>query len=46
MRTDAAGYGATEEEVGLEGLRRAAAAMPDPDPAPWWISYQAILALA
>jgi SAM-dependent methyltransferase len=36
--------GATEEDVGLDRLRRFAAT--GPEPAPWWISYQAIVALA
>jgi SAM-dependent methyltransferase len=36
--------GATEEEVGLDRLRRSAATMPDS--APWWFSYQAVVALA
>ena len=35
--------GATEEEVGLDRLRRVAATVTDP--VPWWISYQVILAL-
>src|SRR5262245_59118796 len=34
--------GATEEEVGLDRLRRVAATMPEP--VPWWISYQVWLA--
>jgi SAM-dependent methyltransferase len=34
--------GATEEEVGLDRLRRAAATMPES--VPWWISYQVWLA--
>jgi SAM-dependent methyltransferase len=34
----------TEEEVGLDRLRRVAATMPDP--VPWWISYQVLVALA
>lgn len=34
--------GATEE-VGLDRLRRVAATVPDP--VPWWISYQVVLAL-
>jgi len=36
--------GVTEEEVGLDRLRRIAATMPDP--IPWWISYQVVVALA
>ena len=36
--------GVTEEEVGLDRLRRAAATMPDSTP--WWISYQVVIALA
>ena len=35
--------GTTEEEVGLDRLRRVAATVPDP--VPWWISYQVLLAL-
>ena len=34
--------GATEEEVGLDRLRRVAATMPEP--VPWWISYRVLLA--
>jgi len=36
--------GATEEEIGLDRLRRVAATIPDP--VPWWISYQVWLARA
>ena len=36
--------GVTEEEVGLDRLRRVAATMPDP--VPWWIAYQVLVALA
>jgi len=36
--------GVTEEEVGLDGLRRVAATRTDP--LPWWISYQVLVALA
>jgi SAM-dependent methyltransferase len=36
--------GASEEDVGLDRLREVAARRPDP--APWWISYQAVIALA
>jgi len=35
--------GATEREIGLDELRTAAAAMPDP--VPWWIDYKVWLAL-
>jgi SAM-dependent methyltransferase len=36
--------GATEEEVGLDRLRRVAATVPDA--VPWWTSYQVLVALA
>jgi hypothetical protein len=35
--------GVTEEEVGLDRLRRFAAT--GPDSATWWLSYQALVAL-
>jgi len=38
------GAGITEEEVGLDRLRRVAATFADP--VPWWISYSALVALA